>query len=168
MTGRRSNQLNYAPGTPQSSEIVFHLDDAAERCYSAPSVPGVSTAALSAVPLFAELGEGALDSLAAAMGERTYAAGEVVTAEGAAGDGLFVVESGQADVTVSGQPRGSMGPGDYFGEIALLTGSNRTATVTAASELRCYVLTPADFRTLVEGDPSIAWNVMQSMAFRLS
>jgi CRP-like cAMP-binding protein len=57
--------------------------------------------------------------------------------------------------------------GDYFGEIALLQGSERTATVTAATDLRCYLLTPLDFRTLVEGNPAIAWNLLQSMVERL-
>jgi ATP-binding cassette subfamily B protein len=60
-----------------------------------------------------------------------------------------------------------MTAGDFFGEIALLMGSDRTATVTAVSSLRCFALTPWDFRTLVEGNPSIAWNVLQSMAARL-
>jgi CRP-like cAMP-binding protein len=52
-----------------------------------------------------------------------------------------------------------MKAGDYFGEIALLLGSDRTATVIATTELRCYALTPWDFRALVEGNPSIAWKV---------
>jgi CRP-like cAMP-binding protein len=61
-----------------------------------------------------------------------------------------------------------MGAGDYFGEIALLLGSNRTATVTATTDLRCYALTPWDFRALIEANPSIAWKVMQSMVARMS
>jgi CRP-like cAMP-binding protein len=69
---------------------------------------------------------------------------------------------------VEGQPRATMSAGDYFGEIALLMGSDRTATVTARTDLRCFALTPSDFRTLVEGSPSIAWKVLQSMAARLS
>jgi CRP-like cAMP-binding protein len=61
-----------------------------------------------------------------------------------------------------------MTAGDYFGEIALLMGSDRTATVTATSDLHCFALTPWDFRTLVEGNPTIAWKVLLSMANRLS
>ena len=56
------------------------------------------------------------------MRERRFAAGDTVTQEGAGGAGFFVVESGDADVSVDGTPRGTIGPGDYFGEIALLTG----------------------------------------------
>jgi CRP-like cAMP-binding protein len=79
-----------------------------------------------------------------------------------------VIEAGEAEVTMEGQPRATMTAGDFFGEIALLMGSDRTATVTATSDLRCFALTPSDFRTLVEGNPSIAWKVIQSMAGRLS
>jgi CRP-like cAMP-binding protein len=101
------------------------------------------------------------------MNEANVPAGAIVTAEGAPGDGFFVIESGEAEVTIDGTPRSTLTAGDYFGEIALLLGSNRTATVRATTDLRCFALTPWDFRTLVEGDPSIAWKVMQSMAARL-
>ena len=122
---------------------------------------------LRRVPLFEELDPAELQSVAASMHEANVPAGAVVTAEGGPGDGFFVIERGEAEVTVGGSPRGSLGAGDYFGEIALLLGSSRTATVKASTELRCHALTPWDFRTLVEGAPSIAWKVMQSMAARL-
>jgi len=101
------------------------------------------------------------------MHQANVPAGATVTAEGGPGDGFFVIETGEAEVTIEGQHRSTLTAGDYFGEIALLLGSNRTATVTARTDLRCYALTPWDFRTLVEGEPSIAWKVMQSMAARL-
>jgi CRP-like cAMP-binding protein len=130
-------------------------------------VPGASVDTLSRVPLFEELDEAELQSIADSMHEANVPAGAIVTAEGGPGDGFFVIESGEASVTVAGEPRGAMTAGDYFGEIALLLGSDRTATVTAATDLRCHALTPWDFRALVEGAPSIAWKVMQSMAARL-
>ena len=122
---------------------------------------------LRGVPLFAELDPDELESLCGAMRERGFTAGDRVTTEGEASDGFFVVASGQAEVTVEGEPRRMMKAGDYFGEIALLMGSERTATVTAATDLHCFVLTPLDFRTLVEGNPSIAWNLLQAMVHRL-
>lgn len=122
---------------------------------------------LRRVPLFAELGPEELEAVGDAMSERTFSAGETVTSEGAPSNGFFVVRTGRADVTVAEQPKATMGPGDHFGEIALLMGSERTATVVAATDLRCYVLAPSDFRGLVEGNPSIAWMVLQSMAQRL-
>jgi CRP/FNR family transcriptional regulator, cyclic AMP receptor protein len=123
--------------------------------------------ALRNVPLFAELDDAELQSVADSMNEANVPSGGVVTVEGGPADGFFVIESGEAEVTVQGERRATLQPGDYFGEIALLMGSDRTATVTAASPLRCHALTPWDFRALVEGNPSIAWKVIQSMAGRL-
>ncbi|HET7353179.1 MAG TPA: cyclic nucleotide-binding domain-containing protein [Gaiellaceae bacterium] len=128
---------------------------------------GVPVETLRRVPLFEELDEPELQSIADLMNEANVPPGAIVTAEGGPGDGFFVIESGEAEVTIEGIPRAVMTAGDYFGEIALLLGSSRTATVTASTNLRCYALTPWDFRTLVEGSPAIAWKVMQSMAARL-
>jgi len=130
-------------------------------------VAGAPIEALRRVPLFEDLDETELQSIADSMNEANVPAGAVVTAEGGPGDGFFVIERGDAEVTIEGKPQATMTAGDYFGEIALLLGSSRTATVTATTDLRCWALTPWDFRELVEGDPSIAWKVMQSMAARL-
>lgn len=123
---------------------------------------------LQRVPLFEDLDAAELQSLADSMHEASVPAGATVTAEGGPGDGFFVIDSGEAEVTVEGRPRATMRAGDYFGEIALLLASERMATVTATTALRCYALTPWDFRSLVEAHPSIAWKVMQSMAARMS
>jgi CRP-like cAMP-binding protein len=118
--------------------------------------------------LFVDLDVSELRLLADSMWERTFPAGEVVMREGEPAGFFFVVESGEADVTVQSQRRPTLVAGDHFGEIALLMGSDRTATITATSDLRCYGLSPADFRVVVEGNPTIAWKVMQSMAERLA
>ena len=131
-------------------------------------VAGPPIDVLARVALFADLDQSELQLLADSMWERTFLAGEVVTTEGEPADGFFVVESGEADATVEGQRRATVTGGDYFGEIALLMGSERTATITATSDLRCYGISPKDFRVIVEGNPTIAWKVMQSMAERLS
>lgn len=128
----------------------------------------MSVETLRRVPLFAELETDELQLLADAMQEHTFAAGETATSEGVGADGFFVVESGEAEVRVGGQPTGRIGPGDYFGEIALLMGSERTATITAVTDLECYGITPPAFRALVEGNPAIAWNLVQSMMEKLS
>jgi CRP-like cAMP-binding protein len=78
-----------------------------------------------------------------------------------------VIVNGRASVTVRGDERASLGPGDYFGEIALITGSERTATVTAETDLVCLGLTSWEFRPLVESNASIAWKLLQTMAKRL-
>ncbi len=77
------------------------------------------------------------------------------------------MESGEAEVTVDGAARGAIGPGDYFGEIALLTGSDRTATITATSDMLCHGMTPWEFRPLVESNSTIAWKLLTAMADKL-
>jgi CRP-like cAMP-binding protein len=123
---------------------------------------------LSLAPLLADLEPDEIQVLAAVMKQETFRAGDAVTAEGADSEGFFVVESGTGSVSVQGEVRGSIGPGDCIGEVALLMGVERTATVTATTELRCYGMSSADFRNIVEGNPAIAWKFMQSMVDRLS
>ena len=129
----------------------------------------VTTAStLKKVPLFADLDDRELGEIAGSMRERRFSAGDTVTQEGAAGVGFFVIEDGEADVTVDGQPRGTIGPGDYFGEIALLTGSDRTATITAKTDMLCHGLTAWDFKPLVENNSGLAWKLLTAMAAKLS
>ena len=128
---------------------------------------GPSVELLQRVPLFAGLEPRELERLSGSFKERTFSAGEPVAAEGEGGAGFFVIESGEASVTVRGGERDKLGPGDYFGEIALIDEGARSATVTADSELRCYGLTSWEFRPLVEGNAGIAWKLLETMAKRL-
>ena len=122
---------------------------------------------LKKVPLFSGLAERELIQIADVMQERRFPAGSTVTQEGAGGVGFFVIEEGEADVTVGGEPRRTIGPGDYFGEIALLTDSPRTATIVAQTDLVCYGMTPWDFKPLVETNSTIAWKLLTAMAEKL-
>jgi CRP-like cAMP-binding protein len=117
---------------------------------------------LQKVPLFADLERKELEEIASAMKQRTFSAGQEIAVEGEGGVGFFVIEDGQAKVTVGGQDRRTLGPGDYFGEVALITRGARTATVTADTELKTYGMTFWDFRPLVEETPGIAWKLLQS------
>ena len=119
---------------------------------------------LKRVPLFSDLDRKELERVANSMKERIFGAGETVTAEGQSGVGFFVIADGEAKVTVGGQERRRLGPGDYFGEVALLNESSRTATITAESDLKCYGLTSWEFRPLVETHGSIAWKLLQAMS----
>ena len=119
------------------------------------------------VPLFADFERGELERLARSFKQRTFEAGSTVAGEGRTGAGFFVIESGEASVSVHGAERAKLGPGDYFGEIALIDDGARSATVTADSELRCYGLTSWEFRPLVESNASIAWKLLETMAKRL-
>jgi CRP/FNR family cyclic AMP-dependent transcriptional regulator len=123
--------------------------------------------ALRKVPLFAGFGDRELDRLAREFKERTFPEGATVTREGATGAGFFVVVEGNATVSVGGEPKGTVGPGDYFGEIALIDEGTRSATITAATDLRCYGLTPWEFRPFVEEHPEVAWNLLQTLARRV-
>jgi CRP-like cAMP-binding protein len=122
---------------------------------------------LQRVPLFADFQRGEIQQLARSFRERTFEAGSAVADEGRTGAGFFVIESGEASVSVRGTERNKLGPGDYFGEIALIDDGGRSATVTADTELRCYGLTSWEFRPLVEGNASIAWKLLETMAKRL-
>lgn len=128
---------------------------------------GPSVELLQRVPLFAELSPRELGRLSGSFKERTFSAGETVAAEGEGAAGFFVIESGDAVVRVHGNERGRLGPGDYFGDIAMIDQGERTATIEAQSDLKCYGLTFWDFRPLVESDARIAWPLLQAMAKRL-
>ena len=122
---------------------------------------------LQRVPLFADFERGELERLARSFKERTFEAGSAVVGEVKTGAGFFVIESGESSVSVRDSLRAKLGPGDYFGEIALIDEGARSATVTADSELRCWGLTSWEFRPLVEGNAAIAWKLLETMAKRL-
>jgi CRP-like cAMP-binding protein len=128
---------------------------------------GPSVQLLQGIPLFAGLEPRELERLSGSFKERTFNAGDTVASEGEGGAGFFVIESGEAAVQIGGEERGRLGPGDYFGDVALIDMGARTATVKAESDLHCYGLTFWDFRPLVESDARIAWPLLQAMAKRL-
>jgi CRP-like cAMP-binding protein len=122
---------------------------------------------LRGVPLFAEADDRFLEQLAGEFMERTYAAGEVIAEEGAAGKTFVVIESGYVTVTVHGQEVGKLGPGDAFGEMALIDKSARSATVTAGIEVHGYQLPVWSFRPLVETHPEMVWSLLEALAQRV-
>ncbi len=124
---------------------------------------------LKKVPLFAGLDDKEIQRIAGRMVERRYKVGDLLTEQGSSGIGFFVIEDGTADVTVDGEAKGSVGPGDYFGEVALLAGSDRTrtATLTATTDMLTYGMTSWDFKPLVESHPELASKLLAAMAARL-
>ena len=123
--------------------------------------------AIERVPLFANMSPRDVEGIASLFKERRFVQGEIITKEGAGGAAFFVIESGEATVSIGGQPRATLTNGDYFGEIALIDEGARSATVTAKSELVCYGLTYWEFRPLVQHNATIAWNLLQTLAKRL-
>jgi CRP/FNR family cyclic AMP-dependent transcriptional regulator len=122
---------------------------------------------LTRVPLFADLDKRELDQLATLMHERRFPEGATVTREGDSGAGFFVIADGNAEVSVGGERRSTLGPGDYFGEIALIDEGTRTASITAATDLVCYGMTPWEFRPFVDEHPQVAWTLLKTLARRL-
>jgi CRP/FNR family cyclic AMP-dependent transcriptional regulator len=122
---------------------------------------------LRRVELFESLSDRDLKRLADSFKESTFSAGDVIATEGQRGVGFFVIGDGTVDYTIHDDKVGSGGPGDYFGEVALIDDGPRTATVTATSDVRAYGLTSWEFRPLVEENASIAWELLQKMATRL-
>src|SRR5215216_2046287 len=107
------------------------------------------------VPLFADLSSRDLRRLADSMQELSFASGRQV------------VIDGTARVSQGGEDRGTLGPGDYFGEMALIDGDDRMASVHAESDLRCAAMTPWTFRPFVKDHPDVAWSLLTALVKRI-
>lgn len=123
--------------------------------------------ALRRADLFADMDRRQSEQIARLLKERHFAKGETVIMEGSGGAAFFVIASGEATVSRKGTTVATLGPGDHFGEIALIDGGPRSATVTAASDLVCYGITFWEFRPLVEKNGTIGWKLLQALAKRL-
>jgi CRP-like cAMP-binding protein len=125
--------------------------------------------ALAKAPLFAALSRQELGDLAKATEDLEVDEGKVLTREGDLGREFFVIVDGDVSVTQDGKEIRRLGAGDFFGEIALIyDNARRTATVTADSPLRFFVLTRQSFRSLLEHQPEIEEKVMAALEERLA
>jgi pyruvate,water dikinase len=116
------------------------------------------------VALFAGLSDDEVDQIATLFKARRFEAGETVIREGSGGAAFYLIDSGEARVTIRGEEVAVLGHGDHFGEIALIDEGERLATVTATSDLVCHGLTYWEFRPLVQQNGAIGWKLLQSMA----
>lgn len=123
--------------------------------------------ALKRAPLFAGLSKKELAQLARVTEDLEVPAGQVLCREGDTGREFFVILEGETDISSRGRPVAERGSGDFVGEIALLEDTKRTATVTAKTPLRLFVLTREDFRQLVRENPDVERKVMQTLARRV-
>jgi len=130
-------------------------------------VPAPSHELIRGVPLFADADEKFVDRLAGEFIERTYAAGETIAEEGEAGRTFVIIESGDASVVVHGNEVRKLGPGDSFGEMALIDKSARSATVKADTEVHGYQLPVWSFRPIVESHPEMTWALLEALAQRV-
>ena len=124
-------------------------------------------ASLQRVELFAGMDRRQSEQIARLLKERRFAKGETVIMEGSGGAAFFIIESGEASVSSKGVNLATLGRGQYFGEVALIDGGPRSATVTAATDLVCYALTFWEFRPLVERNGTIGWRLLQALAKQL-
>ncbi len=122
---------------------------------------------LATVPIFEGCSRKDLQTIARQVREIKHDAGYVIATEGDPGAGLFVIADGEADVTIGGKKVNHLKAGDFFGEMALLDGGPRTATVTSTSPITLYALTEWVFRGLLAEHPSIAMRTLETMAARL-
>ena len=122
---------------------------------------------LRTVSLFEGLDDDELSRLADRFQERTVPEGGVVVEEGSTGTSFFVIAEGAATISVGGDMKATVGPGDSFGEMAVIDEDVRSASVVAATDLRLYFLTPWEFRPFVREQPEVAWKLLQSLSRRL-
>ena len=130
-------------------------------------MPAPSRDLIRGVPLFAETDEKFLGRLAEEFNPRTYAPGDLMAEEGERGRTFFVIESGEAVVLVNGNEVRRLGPGDSFGEMALIDKSARSATVRAVTDTHCYLLPVWSFRPIVEEHPEMAWALLEALAQKI-
>ena len=128
----------------------------------------VKVEALKRAPLFEGLTKKELSELARVTEDLKVEPGTVLCREGKIGHEFFVIVDGEAEVTKAGKKIATRTGGDFVGEIALLTTKTRTATVTATTPLRCFILTQADFRRVLEQSPGVQLKVMKALAERLA
>lgn len=122
---------------------------------------------LGRVPLFSACSQRELGIIARSAKVVRQKEGTVLAQEGDRGVGFFLISAGSADVTIGGKRRAKLGAGDFFGEISLLDGGPRTATVTATSDVDLIAITSWAFRGLLREHPQIALKMLETVAERL-
>jgi CRP/FNR family transcriptional regulator, cyclic AMP receptor protein len=128
----------------------------------------VKIEALKAVPLFARCSKKELGEIAQITDEIDLPEGKVLTKEGASGREFFVLMEGSADVRRKRRKVGTLGPGDFLGEIALVTKAPRTATVKTTSPVRALVVSEQNFRRLLAHSPQVQIKVLEALAERVA
>lgn len=131
------------------------------------AMPRPSPDLLRGVPLFSALDDQELERIASEFRERSFGEGDRIAIEGAEGLTFFVIEEGEVSIVAQGVEVARLGAGDHFGEIALVDKGPRTATVTALTALRAYMLPIWSFRPIVEASPELGWKLLESLARRL-
>lgn len=119
------------------------------------------------IPLFDHISKKSLRSIVSAATEVDVPAGKRLVREGDFDRDLYVITRGEAAVTRSGRKLSTLGPGDFFGELALLARIPRTATVTATTDVRLVILGPREMDQLIDREPTLAKQMLEAMAKRV-
>lgn len=124
-------------------------------------------AALKRTDLFATLSKRALERVASQVNVVHHAAGKEITEEGGGGVGFHLITEGTASVSVRGESKASLGPGQYFGEISLIDGKPRSATVAAETPLTTLSLVTWVFNPILDEEPEVSKAILKVMCARL-
>lgn len=119
------------------------------------------------VPLFAQCSDREVAAIARIVRRLELDAGQTLTREGERGEDFFVIDRGRAKVTTKGRQIASLGPGDFFGEMALLTDYERSATVAATEPMVVYAIGDRDFQAMLDRSPRLVRKIMVSLADKL-
>jgi CRP/FNR family cyclic AMP-dependent transcriptional regulator len=122
---------------------------------------------LRTVPLFSACTNKELQAIGAVVKEVEFPAGRVICKEGETGVGLHVIAEGETKVQIGGRTRRRLGPGAFFGEIALLDGGPRTATVVAETPVRTLAIPAWSFKSVIRSQPGIALKMLEETCRRL-
>jgi CRP/FNR family cyclic AMP-dependent transcriptional regulator len=122
---------------------------------------------LTRVPLFSGVKPKEMKKLGRRMTERTFTEGDTITTQGESGIGFFVIEDGNATVSIGGKIIRTLGPGEHFGEVALIDSGPRSATIVATTDLRCRAMSAWEFKPFVEEHPEVAWALLETLVGRL-
>jgi len=122
---------------------------------------------LAGFALFADLTEPQLEGVAHTFEERMFAEGERILRQGLTGSGFYIILDGEVQVVIDGNPRATLGRGDFFGEVSILLGQPPVADVIALRPLRCLVLAGAEVESFFVGHPRVMYRMLQAQARRL-
>ncbi len=126
-----------------------------------------TVAQLQRVPLLSGLNKKELKLLAGFVREQRFSAGSAIVVDGQSGHGLYIIQDGRASVRKKGRMLNRMGPGDFFGEMAVLDGGPRTATVQADSDTVCLTLASWEVKPFLMDQPGVAYKMLQEVVRRV-
>ena len=132
-----------------------------------PATATQKATALGRVPLFAGISDESMARLAEVAGEQDFAAGAFIVRQGQVGTGLYVILEGRARVLRGSDELAELGPGDFFGELAVVDQQPRMASVRAETDVSCLALASWDLLALLERDPALSLNLIKGLAERV-